>query len=72
MDLMFNCLVVFLKQVIWLLSQDQARGAVFEDVPSGVCGSAEKGQNRLSSWTHPQGELPTGAAGGRGADAGGT
>ena len=66
----FNCSVV-LKLIIRLLFQDQARGAVFKDVPSGVCGSAETRQSCFPSRTQPHRELQTGPAGGCGAAAGG-
>lgn len=65
-------LPVGLKHMTWLLFQDQAGGAVSEDIPSGVCGSAEEGKGCLSSRTNPQGGLQTESAGGCGEDAGGT
>lgn len=52
--------------------QDQAGGAMFEDIPHGVFGSHEEGTSSLSCWTHPQRGLQTGSAGGCGTDAGGT
>lgn len=52
--------------------QDQAGGALLEDVPSGVHGPVEEGEGGLPGWTHPDGELQAGSAGSRGADAGGT
>lgn len=55
-----------------LLFQDQAGGAMFEDIPPGVCRSDEEGKSSLSGWTHPQRGLQTGSNGGCGADAGGT
>lgn len=58
--------------LLLLRFQDQAGGALFEDVPSGVHGPVEEGKSGLSGWTHPGGELQVGSAGGRGADAGGT
>lgn len=52
--------------------QDQAGGAVFEDIPSGVRGSTEEGKNSISNRMHAQRELQSVSAGGCGADAGRT
>lgn len=53
-----------------LLFQDEAGRTLFEDIPSGVCGSAEEGKNCLSGWTDPEGKFQIGPAGGCGAYAG--
>lgn len=55
-----------------LLFQDQAGGALLEDVPSGVYRPGEEGKSGLSGRTHSDGGLQTGSAGGCGADAAGT
>lgn len=55
-----------------VLFQDQAGGALLEDIPLRVCGFVETGQNCFSSRTHPQGMLQTDPVGGSCADAGGT
>lgn len=61
-----------LKPVPCLTFQDPAGGAVSEDVPSAVCRSSKEDERVLSGWTHAQGELQTGSAGGGGAPAGRT
>lgn len=60
------------KGSVMLLFQDQAGGALLEDVPSGVCRPGEEGKSGLSGRTHSDGGLQIGSAGGCGADAAGT
>lgn len=61
-----------LSWLMMLRFQDQAGGALFEDVPSGVHWPVEEGEGGLQGWAHPDGELQAGSAGSHGADAGGT
>lgn len=53
-------LCLYSGEVFWLtigrcaVFQDPAGGALFEDVPSGVSGSDEEGQDGLPDRTHPR------------------